>query len=491
MSLIIASGLDPSGYAGAVADVRAATALGVLPRLLQTASTVQNREQFLALTPTSPEHFLSQWAAVLAQDAGAETVVKVGMLGSEAIAAALSSRLMAMEAKVVVDPVMCSSTGGALADSGARAYYKSALLRRADLFTPNIPEAEALLDRRIESYDAMADAAGELKAMGARAVLLKGGHLAGGSDALVLDFFCSDEQQFFLASLRWPGPLRGTGCTLATAIAAAMVRGYALPEAVVLARTYLAAAMRLGAQRTAAEPAPLPAGAWPAQPADFPALDRSWQTLIRRVFAPGIGSKPLGIYPIVDRASWVERLGALGVSTIQLRIKDLGGEDLSREIARATAWARPRGLRLFVNDHWELALQHGAYGVHLGQEDLDMADVGRLYAAGMRLGISTHSLVEAAQAKTYEPSYVALGPIFATTAKSMRFAPQGIARVQEWRRMFEGPLVAIGGITCEDAPALINAGADGIAVIASIVTANDPERQTRRWLSIMQESPRS
>ena len=153
--------------------------------------------------------------------------------------------------------------------------------------------------------------------------------------------------------------------------------------------------------------------------------------------------------------------------TIQLRVKDLQGAALRTEVRGAIGLARQRGARLFINDHWRLALKEGAYGVHLGQEDLLDADLDGLRAAGLRVGISTHCHWEAARAHALRPSYVACGPIYETTAKVMPWIPHGLEGLRYWRRLFSAyPLVAIGGIDAARAPGVVDAGADGVAMIS-------------------------
>jgi thiamine-phosphate diphosphorylase len=170
---------------------------------------------------------------------------------------------------------------------------------------------------------------------------------------------------------------------------------------------------------------------------------------------------------------------------MQLRIKDLSGVNLANEIAESVAMCRKTNTRLFINDYWQLAIDSGAYGVHLGQEDLDQLHTENLSAisnAGLRLGVSTHSHEEALRAMSVSPSYIALGPIFPTTCKSMAFGPQGLARIGEWRSKYNCPLVAIGGLKVEHAAEALALGADGIAVISDITTAADPEGRARQWV---------
>jgi hydroxymethylpyrimidine kinase/phosphomethylpyrimidine kinase/thiamine-phosphate diphosphorylase len=190
---------------------------------------------------------------------------------------------------------------------------------------------------------------------------------------------------------------------------------------------------------------------------------------------------PIGVYPIVARAAEMPALVAAGVRMLQLRVKDLSGTALKNEIRAAVALAGS-ATQLFVNDYWREALELGAYGVHLGQEDLDTADLEAIAASGLRLGISTHSYAEAARAKSLSPSYIALGPIKPTTCKSMRFGPQGMPRIAEWRRLFAAPLVAIGGLKREDLTEVRALGADGAAVISGIVSAAAPGDAARAWI---------
>ncbi|MBX9861226.1 MAG: thiamine phosphate synthase [Hyphomicrobium sp.] len=188
-------------------------------------------------------------------------------------------------------------------------------------------------------------------------------------------------------------------------------------------------------------------------------------------------------YPIVPTAAWVARLVPLGVRTIQLRAKDITPEDARAEIAAAIAIAKPAGCRLIVNDYWQAAIDLGATDLHLGQEDLADADLAAIRRAGIALGLSTHSEDELETALAADPAYVALGPIYETKLKAMKWAPQGLERIGAWKRRIGAlPLVAIGGITPERATAVKAAGADSIAVITDFMTAPHPEARVRLWL---------
>jgi thiamine-phosphate pyrophosphorylase len=192
---------------------------------------------------------------------------------------------------------------------------------------------------------------------------------------------------------------------------------------------------------------------------------------------------PDRFYPVVDSVAWVARLAALGVGTVQLRAKNLGEDQALRLVTEALAATRGTRTQLVVNDYWRAAIAAGAKHLHLGQEDLAEADLKAIRDAGLTLGLSTHDDEELATALRAKPDYVALGPIFRTTLKSMRFAPQGIAKITEWKkRVGSLPLVAIGGIRLEQAGEIFVAGADSIAVVSDITQNADPDTRVRQWL---------
>ncbi len=245
------------------------------------------------------------------------------------------------------------------------------------------------------------------------------------------------------------------------AFAAFLDCGFAPPDALVLALAW-----RDGDEAAGAD-------AWPVEPDRFPraAADAA---------PPGPGFAPcparLGLYPVLPSADWVERVLECGVRTVQLRVKEAEPAVLRAEIARAVAAGRRYpDARVFINDHWQLALEAGAYGVHLGQEDLGTADLGALAAAGVRLGLSSHGYYEMLVALSVRPSYLALGPVFATATKAVAAPPQGLARIARYARFAGGraPLVAIGGIGPDTLPAVLATGVGGVAVVSAVTGAAD------------------
>ncbi|MFM0617924.1 thiamine phosphate synthase [Paraburkholderia nemoris] len=185
----------------------------------------------------------------------------------------------------------------------------------------------------------------------------------------------------------------------------------------------------------------------------------------------------LGLYPVLPTAEWVERVVGFGVKTVQLRRKSAEpADELKREIARCVAAGREHDAQVFINDHWQAALEAGAYGVHLGQEDVHTADLSALAAAGVRLGLSTHGFYEILKALHFRPSYIALGAVFPTTTKVMPTAPQGLKRLARYVRLLDGvvPLVAIGGIDLQVLPDVLATGVGCAAVVRAVTEAADP-----------------
>src|ERR1700704_3999930 len=198
---------------------------------------------------------------------------------------------------------------------------------------------------------------------------------------------------------------------------------------------------------------------------------------------------PDRFYPVVDSVAWVARLALLGAGTIQLRAKNLDKSEALQIVGDALEIIKGTPAKLVVNDYWRAAIVAGAKHLHLGQEDLARADLAAIRQAGLTLGISTHDAAELATALAANPDYIALGPIFPTTLKSMRFAPQGIAKITEWKKRVGGiPLVAIGGIKLEQAAAIFAAGADSIAVVSDVTQNTDPDARVRAWLQLHAET---
>lgn len=472
------AGSDSGGGAGIQADTKTFHGLGVHGCSVLAGLTAQNSTGVTAVEYPTETMIRAQIDAL--QEDLLPASLKTGMLGNASIMRLVAERIAALKVPYVCDPVMVATSGGTLMEPEARQALVEALLPLAAVVTPNLSEAEVLAEMQIRTQADIPVAAGKILKLGPASVLVKGGH---GDTEFSQDYWTNGSRAFWLTNHRIVSAnTHGSGCTLAAALTAALGLGYELEDALVVAKAYISQAIRQAKQHGKG-PGPVYQGQWPESPGDLPWMTDTAEAGRLRPWFPGTGMEPLGFYPIVDSYQWLSRILPLGVRTVQLRVKDLEGAHLEQEVQDAIRLAREYDCRLFINDYWQLALKHGAYGVHLGQEDLISADLEALAQAGIRLGISTHCYAEVSRALACQPSYLAIGPIFPTTTKEMRFGPQGLEALQRWRRSLRYPLVGIGGISFERASSVLHAGADAVAVITAITQAEDPEGEVRRWLA--------
>ena len=216
---------------------------------------------------------------------------------------------------------------------------------------------------------------------------------------------------------------------------------------------------------------------WPHEPQDFelPPWPRE------AAFLPC--PKRLGLYAVLPDAEWVARMAQAGVPTLQLRFKSANRAKVAAQVAAAVAAVKGSQSLLFINDHWQAAIDAGAYGVHLGQEDLEIADLDAIRKAGLRLGISSHGYAEMLKADRVSPSYLAMGAVYTTTLKRMVTPPQGPGRLGAYARLMRHyPLVAIGGIDEARFDEILPTGVGSIAVVRAIVSATDPLAAAQRLM---------
>ena len=226
--------------------------------------------------------------------------------------------------------------------------------------------------------------------------------------------------------------------------------------------------------------------AWPVKPADFGIAPAP------RDHAFASCPHALGLYAVLPDAQWVARMARAGVPTVQLRFKSDDAAAIAREVRAAVAAVQGTQALLFINDHWQAAIDAGAYGVHLGQEDMADAPLQTIRDAGLRLGLSTHGYAEMLRAEAVSPSYIALGAVFPTTLKRMATAPQGMGRLQAYARLMQQhPLVAIGGIDASRLSAVLQTGVGSVAMVRAITDAPDPEATARGLMKIMQAASKT
>jgi hydroxymethylpyrimidine kinase / phosphomethylpyrimidine kinase / thiamine-phosphate diphosphorylase len=488
------AGSDSGGGAGIQADLHTMHALGVHGCSVISAITAQNSVAVKMVDPVLMQSFTAQIDA-LGVDLPPATI-KIGLLPTRLHVEVLARRLDTLNAPFVVyDPVAIASTGTPMAEPNMLAAVREQLLPRLSLITPNGPELEALTGIPATSPALVRAGAARLRELGARAVLVKGGHLGWSGDHC-LDYYQDESREFWLAAQRLATRHgHGTGCCYASAIAAIVALDYPIEDAITLARAYLQQGLA-AAQGVGAGPGPIAHLGWPTDLAQFPRAVLAGSELDRRfgLCAASEARLPqgpfaqtehsLGLYPVVDSVQWLERLLKEGVKTLQLRIKDLPAGEVMPAIARAVALGRQHQARLFINDYWQQAIEAGAYGVHLGQEDMETADLAAIQAAGLRLGISTHGYFELMRARELAPSYIALGHIFPTNTKQMPSRPQGLVRLHHYRAlMADWPTVAVGGIGESRVAAVQESGVGSIALVSAITASDDWQSATARLLA--------
>ena len=492
-----------------------------------TCLTAQNSVGVSAVH-AAPSDFLQAQLDALRSDLP-PSAIKIGMLGTQelvnqvgtfvqeikAAAAQKQNNNQSSSVWVVLDPVMISTSGHRLIQQDAQQAMVDSLFPHVDLLTPNKYEAEALLGRKLETTADVEQGARDLLAMGATAVLIKGGHTQEDSP-FAQDYFLSsqslpDELRLsdggvWLRSMRYDTPhTHGTGCTLSSALATALALQSTLTwptivdlvDATTLAKAYVTAGIAAGVGYGQG-PGPVAHTVFPQSHAHFPRIVANPNDATAPAF-PSVSASLGKLLILVDSLEWIERLVVMGkekVTDIQLRIK--GETDPDRilvKVKQANQLCQAAGIRLWINDYWEAAIAAGCFGVHMGQEDLYRAHsrdgVTKLREAGLALGLSTHSYGELAAALAVEPSYISLGPIFGTTSKQVNFGAQGLATVQQWRRLVPPhmPLVVIGGISDASRVADVRqAGADCVAVIGAVTQAKDPVQAVASLTAAMEDA---
>lgn len=500
------AGTDSGGGAGLAADTRAAAAMGVHLCTVVAAVTAQHSQGVQGVFPVPTATLRAQLHALRSDMP--PRVIKTGLLASaSAVDVLLAQR---GEAWLVVDPVLGATAGGAsFCNDELLAAYRHQLLPQAALITPNRREAERLLGVAPGQWP-VPELARRLRRLGAQAVCITGGDdeacgaLPEGG-ALALDWLDSPLATGWLALPRLqPSPGQtlhhhGSGCTFATAAAAALARGFPLPDAVILAKMLTWAALRDG-HAAGAGPGPLrPDAAFVADASALPVMsqadEESLSPALLLQWTQALEGKnrhdfPRGLYAITDQPALVSAFTQSGVfSHVQLRIKRAAApqgaapcddESLRSSIQQALSAVTHSRSTVWINDHWQLALDAGATALHLGQEDwaaltpLQRQDLQQRCQQGrLQLGLSSHSLWELCRARAVAPTYIACGPLWPTTTKDMPWQPQGMAQLGWWVRMAGRPVVAIGGILEErQVEAAWQAGASAVCLV----------RAAQQWL---------
>jgi hydroxymethylpyrimidine kinase/phosphomethylpyrimidine kinase/thiamine-phosphate diphosphorylase len=500
-TVITICGTDPMGMSGIHADLRALSSMDVHGLCCITATTAQSLNGFSKLNAVSDEVFLTQLDSLLSYEHC--NVIKIGLIANINQAKILIEHEIIKDKIIILDPVLAASTAD-IEDYEKRLAAVLLLLPFATIITPNLIEAKALVNSHDTSTSPQ-DLAHKVLNLGAAAVLIKGGH----SEHKSLDYYCDQNIQFNLQHKEYSHNYsRGTGCAMASLIAASLASGASSADAVVMAKMQMESGWQ-SPFSISADAGSLGFSKWPSLQdsvidvaeksngsndssltVSLPAV--SLPAVFKHADEPSLSFAscrlPLGLYPIVDRAGWLEKLLPLGINIAQLRIKDLAGDDLKQEIIASIKVANKFNCQLFINDYWELAIECGAYGVHLGQEDIDDANLQAISDSGLRLGLSSHCFYEVARAKTINPSYIAFGPVYKTETKDMPWVPQGPAGLSYWRKHLAGiPMVAIGGIHGERFACVKSTGVDAIAMITAITLSQNPVQTTQSYIDMFND----
>lgn len=469
---------DSSSGAGIQADLATFAHFKVHGCSIITKVTAQNTKEITHSYELSDKIFNQQINA-LNVDLKAHAI-KISVLGNMQLNK-LVDFLKTYSGYLVYDPIFLSSSNTILTNLQLIEAICQKLLPHITLITPNIQEVELLTNIKIKNYKDIIKAAKKILQLGVQNVLIKGGHFI---SEYASDFFINTQQSFWLVSKRqvFSTDIHGTGCRLSSAIAANLALGNNITEAVIIAKRYLNSALRVcNLPVIQAKQHYIPQFSFNYNHKDMPIIVNDYSKINKIFSLKFIACESIGLYPIVDSSIWVASLANTGIKTIQLRIKNGNIKYIEEEIIKSIEIANSYKIKIFINDYWDLAIKHKAYGVHLGQEDLLLADIQKINIAGLRLGLSTHNYYELALAIGLQPSYIALGPIFPTKSKVMPFLAQGLNKLMEWQQMLDNKcqLVAIGGININNIKEIINLGIKNIALISAITNAKNPLFMTK------------
>ena len=476
---------DSGGGAGIQADLNTIHSHECHGCTLITAITAQNSVAVEKIHPLRQVDLEAQWQALekdLLPDA-----IKIGLIPEPSILRWLAKHLQDLKQQFAAkqqdvfciwDPVLKASTGARFLNAFDRGEIDP-LLKTIDLITPNLNEASLLTQIDIKSYQDIHRAAEQLINRGAKAVLIKGGHsfLTDEEHQVCQDYFLSAEQSFWLQNPKQDQPNNhGTGCTLASAIAANMALGKSLTAALIHGNSFIQQSLRLAA--------PQGSGAGPVWQAPTQNFGRDFPVLSKHPQSTDLNfpkADSLGVYAIVDSLQWAKDCIESGVDTLQWRVKNPSKEQLL-ELPELIQYCRKKNCPLYINDHWQLAIEHKAYGVHLGQEDLNselllQEGLPRLAAKGIRLGLSCHNDKEIATARYFNPSYLAFGPVFPARSKQVDHPCLGTAQLSEWAQRYDQlhQMTCIGGIDSTNLEAVLATDIRSVAVISAVQQQQDRE----------------
>ena len=485
--VLVIAGLDSGGGAGITADMLTIHDCGAWGLPCVSAITAQSLKNVTRIEESSIEQF-RETLKLAREDWDHISAAKIGLITNKDILEATLNFFENTSHKIplVWDPVL-TATAGRLESADLKSTLNR-ILKVSTIFTPNLPEALELAGwtpEDLEKYGTQKLGKYFID-NGAENVIIKGGHKTGTDTAI--DTFVAKELSFTMSNPKVEGDgAHGGGCAFSSALATLIADGYAAHDAAVIAKAYVYSGILNPALPYNKERPPVGHNGVPDNISLFPFIQENEFPNQTNSFSNC--KKKLGLYPVVDSYEWVERVLKAGVKTLQLRIKAKSSPDLFDQIYKSVKLAKQYDAELFIDDHYELAIKAGAYGVHLGMEDLKKADLQKISRAGLRLGISTHGPYEMLKAYQLKPSYIALGHIFPTNTKIMNSKPQGIEKLKYQNQLLAHEnicTVAIGGIKLHNAKDVLKTGVRSIALISGITKADDPEKTILEWQKLFE-----
>eukprot|EP00210_Caulerpa_lentillifera_P001165 g1121.t1 len=471
--VMVIAGSDSGGGAGIQADIKTCMATGSFASTIITAVTSQNTHGVQSVHGIPSDHVQSQIESILS-DLGAD-VIKTGMLPSADIVKLIAESLSTVEFRaLVVDPVLVSTSGDSLASNEVAQAIIKHLLPICSILTPNIPEAESLLEEPINSVQEMKEAARKLQSMGPKLVLIKGGHLADSGTSVIIDVVYDGSE---MLEIRHPmiqtDRLHGTGCTLASAIASYLAQNFTPVKAVHAAIEYLQEALRNSTL--------MKLGHGKQLPFDHGYFLHHWPVNKNRTL-------DLSLYAITDRrcnekhnrelSEAVKQALEGGVSILQVREKNAPSTlEFIQSVHAVMEVAKNFQVPVIVNDRIDVLLATDAHGLHVGQDDLPVDEIRRIIGFHKILGISVKTKDQAIQAEKAGADYLGVGAVFPTDSKDSSVI--GIDALNQICRTVKIPVVAIGGISQSNASNVLKTGVSGLALISAIFDQHDITSATR------------
>ncbi|MFA3792388.1 thiamine phosphate synthase [Aliiglaciecola sp. SL4] len=527
------AGSDSGGGAGIQADCLTIHDLGGHACTVVTAITAQNSQQVQGITPT-PTTMLGKQLDCLLEDIP-PAAIKIGMLANPEQIRCISEWLISklkpyekannLQIPVIWDPVMVSTSGQSLSSHHQQDSYAAylQLAKQVSLITPNRHELGVLLELsqlpNLTHHEQIANLENLAKRLDCN-ILFTGGDLLGADtpncetksadlnnqsidNSYATDWlavkdipFTSPQHQHqrigFSSLCVTTQHNHGTGCTLSSAIATTMAMGYPLLDAIVVGKAYVHQGLS-SAYPVGKGPGVLARNGWPKHLEHFAKITLPKYPQIKQ--SQGLSftnvQQPLQVYPVTESVSVLEQVLKAGARTVQLRLKTTSPlkqleQQIEQAIQTAIALGKQYKAQVFINDHWQLAIKHGAFGVHLGQEDMLQADLSQIAGAGLALGLSSHGYFELLLAQQLSPSYLAIGHIFSTPTKSMPSQPQGLNKLEKYCSLLSDrlALVAIGGIDHNNLDAVKQTQVNDIAVVRAVEKAKDPAQS---WQKLQQQ----